>query len=165
MSFNFNADEIFQMGVLIETNGQKFYEAVAKNASDPAAQKLFLDLSRWESQHIELFQKLRQGLPESAKREDLFDPNQEIHLYLKATADSHVFIKNKDIPHLASTCKTPLEALDLAVAFEKDSIVFYTTMKKLVPEHLGKGAIDTLIDEEVSHIFALTQKKKELEIK
>ena len=165
MSFNFNADEIFQMGVLIESNGQKFYEAVAKNTSDSAAQKLFLDLSRWESQHIELFKKLRQGLPESAKREDLFDPNQELHLYLKATADSHVFIKNKDIPHLASMCKTPLEALDLAVAFEKDSIVFYTTMKKLVPEHLGKGAIDTLIDEEVSHIFALTQKKKELEIK
>jgi len=66
MSFNFNADEIFQIGVLIETNGQKFYEAVAKNASDPSAQKLFLDLSRWESQHIELFKKLRQGLPESA---------------------------------------------------------------------------------------------------
>ena len=165
MSFNFNADEIFQMGVLIETNGQKFYEAVAKNASDPPAQKLFLDLSRWESQHIELFKKLKQRLPESAKREDLFDPNQELYLYLKATADSHVFIKNRDMPHLASTCKTPLEALDLAIAFEKYSVVFYTTMKKLVPEHLGKDEIDTLIDEEISHIFALTQKKKELEVK
>jgi rubrerythrin len=165
MSFSFNADEIFQMGVLIETNGQKFYEAVAKSASDPPAQKLFLDLSRWESQHIELFKKLKQKLPESAKREDLFDPNQELSLYLKATADSHVFIKNRDMPHLASTCKTPLEALDLAIAFEKDSVVFYTTMKKLVPEHLGKDEIDTLIDEEISHIFALTQKKKELEIK
>ena len=165
MSFNFNADEIFQMGVLIETNGQKFYEAVAKNASDPPAQKLFLDLSRWESQHIELFKKLKQRLPESAKREDLFDPNQELYLYLKATADSHVFIKNRDMLHLASTCKTPLEALDLAIAFEKDSVVFYTTMKKLVPEHLGKDEIDTLIDEEISHIFALTQKKKELEVK
>ena len=165
MSFYFNADEIFQMGVLIETNGQKFYEAVAKNASDPPAQKLFLDLSRWESQHIELFKKLKQRLPESAKREDLFDPNQELYLYLKATADSHVFIKNRDMPHLASTCKTPLEALDLAIAFEKDSVVFYTTMKKLVPEHLGKDEIDTLIDEEISHIFALTQKKKELEVK
>jgi rubrerythrin len=163
MLFDFNADEIFQIGVLIETNGQKFYEAVAKNTLDPSAQKLFLDLSRWESQHIELFKNLRQRLPDSAKREDLFDPNQELHLYLKATADSHVFIRNKDIPQLASTCKTSLEALDLAVAFEKDSIVFYTTMKKLVPEHLGKNDIDTLIDEEISHIFFLTQKKKELE--
>jgi len=46
MSFNFNADEIFQIGVQIETNGQNFYETVAKNTSDPSAQKLFSDLAR-----------------------------------------------------------------------------------------------------------------------
>ena len=165
MSFNFNADEIFQVGVQIETNGQNFYETVAKNTSDPSAQKLFSDLARWESKHIELFKKLRQGLPDSAKRGDLFDPNQELHLYVKATADSHVFMRNKNIPELASKCKTPIEALDLAVNFEKDSVVFYTTMKKLVPENLGKGEIDALIDEEIGHIFILTQKKKELETK
>ncbi|HMK52278.1 MAG TPA: ferritin family protein [Thermodesulfobacteriota bacterium] len=165
MSFNFNADEIFQMGIEIEANGQKFYETVAKNTSEPSAQKVFFDLARWESEHIELFRKLRQGLPDSAKQEDLFDPNQELHLYLKATADSHVFVRNKDITALATMCKTPIEALDLAVAFEKDSVVFYTTMKKLVPEHLGKNQIDSLIDEEITHIFVLTQEKKELETK
>jgi rubrerythrin len=46
MSFNFNADEIFQIGVRIETNGQNFYEMVAKNTSGPSAQKLFSDLAR-----------------------------------------------------------------------------------------------------------------------
>jgi rubrerythrin len=86
-----------------------------------------------------------------------------LYLFLKATADRHVFIRNKDIQKLASTCKTPIEALDFAITFEKDSVVFYTTMKKLVPEHLGRGKIDTLIDEEISHIFILAQKKKELE--
>jgi len=163
MSFDLNADEVFQIGVQIETNGQRFYETVAKNTSDPSVQKLLLDLSKWESQHIEVFKKLRERLPDSAKRGDLFDPNQELHLYLKAMADSHVFIRNQDIQKLASTCKTPIEALGLAVTFEKDSVIFYTTMKKLVPEHLGKGEMDTLIDEEISHIFILTQKKKELE--
>jgi rubrerythrin len=163
MSFNFNADEIFQMGAQIEANGQTFYEAVAKSTPDPSAKKIFLDLGRWESEHIKLFTKLRQRLPASASQDDLFDPNQELHLYLKAAADSHVFIKNKDIPELAARCKTSIQALDLAVSFEKDSIVFYTTMKKLVPEHLGKSEIDTLIDEEISHILILTRKKKELE--
>jgi len=160
MSFDFNADEIFQIGVQIETNGQKFYEMVSRNSAEPSVQKFFLDLSRWESEHIALFQKLRQRLPDSAKRGDLFDPNQEYHLYVKATADSHVFLKNKDIPELASKCKTPLEALDLALAFEKDSVVFYTTMKKMVPESLGKAEVDALIDEEISHIFILMQEKK-----
>jgi rubrerythrin len=163
MSFNFNADEIFQIGAQIESNGQKFYETIAKNTSNPSVQKIFLDLAQWESKHIELFKKWKEELPDSAKRGDLFDPNQELQLYLKATAESHVFLKNKDIPQLASTCKTPIEALELAVTFEKDSVVFYISMKKLVPEHLGKSKIDSLIDEEISHIFILTQKKKELE--
>ena len=162
MSFDFNADEIFQIGVQIETNGQKFYEMVSRNVLEPSAQKLFSDLARWESEHIKLFKKLRERLPNSAKRGDLFDPNQELHLYVKAAADSHVFVRNKDIPELSSHCKTPIEALDLALAFEKDSVVFYTTMKKLVPESLGKAEIDALIDEEISHIYILMQEKRKL---
>lgn len=163
MSFDFNADEVFQIGVQIEQNGQKFYNIAAKHCSDPSAQKLFLDLARWESKHVDVFERLRKRLPRSGKGGDFFDPNQELHLYLKAAADSHVFLKSKDIPDLVSKCKTPIEALDLAVAFEKDSVVFYTTMKKLVPEQLGRNEIDNLIDEEISHILTLTQKKKELE--
>ena len=163
MAFDFNADEIFQIGVQIEQNGQRFYNMAAKNCSDPSAQKLFLDLASWESKHIDLFEELRQRLPRSGRGGDFFDPNQELSLYVKAAADSHVFLRSKDIPELASNCKTPIEALDLAVTFEKDSVVFYTTMKKLVPEHLGKNEIDTLIDEEISHISILAQKKKELE--
>jgi len=50
------------------------------------------------------------------------------------------------------------------LVLKKDSVVLYAAMKKLVPEHFGKPEIDTLIDEEISHIFILTQKKKESEI-
>jgi hypothetical protein len=35
-------------------------------------------------------------------------------------------------------------------------------MKKLVPEGLGKAEIETLIDEEISHIFILVQEKRKL---
>jgi len=45
-------------------------------------------------------------------------------LHIKATAESHVFIKNKDIAGLASRVKTPGEALELALPFEKDSVAF-----------------------------------------
>jgi rubrerythrin len=79
-------------------------------------------------------------------------------------AESHVFIKNRDVSGLASRCRTSAEALDLAITFEKDSIVFFTTMKGIVPEHLGKDKIDLLINEEIKHISILTQKRQELEI-
>jgi len=164
MSNDFNADEIFQLGIQIETNGKQFYETVAKNTEDPSVKGLFSELSKWESQHQQLFENLRKALPDSAKKETLFDPDGEQSLYLKTMAESHVFVRNRDVAGLASRCKTSAEALDLAIAFEKDSIVFFTTMKGIVPEHLGKDKIDLLINEEIKHISILTQKRQELKI-
>jgi rubrerythrin len=163
MTIDFNADEIFQLGVQIETNGKNFYEKAAKNIHDPSVQKLFSELSKWESAHQDLFEKLRKSLPDAAKRETLFDPEGEQSLYLRTMAESHVFVKNRDVSGLVSRCKSPVDALDLAIAFEKDSIVFFTTMKGIVPEHLGKDKIDLLISEEIRHLFILTQKKREAE--
>jgi len=162
MSIDFNADEIFQLGIQIEANGKEFYETVAKNTADPSVKNLFSELSKWESEHQQLFENLRKALPDSAKRETLFDPDGEQSLYLRTMAESHVFVKIKDVSGLTSQCKTAAEALDLAIAFEKDSIGFFTTMKGIVPEHLGKDKIDPLINEEIKHISILTQKRREL---
>jgi rubrerythrin len=164
MSIDFNADEIFQLGIQIETNGKQFYETVARNTMDLSVKGLFSELTKWESEHQQLFENLRKALPDSAKKETLFDPDGEQSLYLKTMAETHVFVKNRDVAGLASRCKTSAEALDLAIAFEKDSIVFFTTMKGIVPEHLGKDKIDLLINEEIKHISILTQKRKELGI-
>ncbi|MBM4338280.1 MAG: rubrerythrin [Deltaproteobacteria bacterium] len=163
MSIFFNADEIFQMGLRIEVNGKEFYETVAKKSSDGSVKQFFSDLATWESEHIRFFNRLREGLSDSAKRGSTFDPGQELLLYLQSTADSHVFLKNQHIDELASRCQTVVDALDLAMAFEKDSVVFYTMMKKVTPEEFGKKEIDGLIDEELKHIAMLHQKKKEWE--
>jgi rubrerythrin len=162
MSLYLNANEIFQIGIQIETNGKLFYETAASQSQEEPAKKLYRELAFWENQHIDLFEKLRLQLPESAKREDLLDLNSELQIYVKATADSHVFIKNRDIPGLVSRLKTPREVLDLAVTFEKDSVVFYSAMKKVVPESFGKNQIDALINEEIQHIAVLTQQKERL---
>ncbi|MBM4276731.1 MAG: hypothetical protein FJ130_02475 [Deltaproteobacteria bacterium] len=163
MSIFFNADEIFQMGLQIEVNGKEFYEAIAKKSSDGSVQQFFADLAKWESEHIWFFTRLRESLPDSARRGSAFDPGQELLTYLQATANSHVFIKNQNIHELASRCNTVTDALDLAMAFEKDSVVFYTMMRKVTPEEFGKKEIDRLIDEEIGHIAMLHQKKKDWE--
>jgi hypothetical protein len=36
--------------------------------------------------------------------------------------------------------------------------VVYTTMSRMVPEHLGKKELDAIIDEELKHISIITQK-------
>ncbi len=92
----------------------------------------------------------------------MFDPNDEAAMYLQATADSHVFVKNKDMVGLVAGCKGPQDILELAMTFEKDSVVYYTTMKKVVAPNLGQDKVDRLIDEEIKHISMLAQRKAKL---
>jgi rubrerythrin len=159
---NFNAREIFDIGVQIEANGKAFYDAAAKKTAETSVREFFLELAAWEGQHIKLFSELRDALPKAAGNAPVFDPNDEAALYLQATADSHVFVRNKDMVALVAGCKGPADILDLAMTFEKDSVVFYTTMKKVVAPNLGQDKVDRLIDEEIKHISLLSQRKARL---
>lgn len=156
----FNADEVYEIGVEIEKNGREFYQTAAEQAENPEMSEFYNDLADWEEKHIELFEKLRSELPDKAGEETVFDPDNQKHLYLKAAADSHIFRKNLDISTLIKGCKSPKEVLDIAMQFEKDSIVYYNTMITLVPERLGKGKVEWLINEELSHISILHEKLK-----
>jgi rubrerythrin len=156
---NFSAREIFDIGVQIEVNGKAFYEAAAKKMAETATREFFRELAAWEAQHIALFNELRDALPAGAGNVPLFDPNDEAAIYLQATADSHVFVKNKDMLGLVAGCTTPVDIIDVALTFEKDSVVFYTTMKKVVAKNLGRDKVDRLIDEEIKHIGLLVQRR------
>jgi len=162
MSFYFNADELFQVGVQIEANGKAFYEAAAERAVEPDVRKLCRDLAGWESKHIELFEALRRGLPEEARQGSTFDPDSEMAGYIQAAADTHVFVKNKDMAALAASCRTAADILELAIGFEKDSVVFYSAMKGAVEEHEGREKVNAIIDEELRHIGILTLQKSKL---
>ena len=159
---NFNAREIFDIGMQIEVNGKAFYEAAAKKTAETSMKEFFLELAAWENTHIKLFSELRDALPKAAGNVPVFDPNDEAAMYLQATADSHVFVKNKDMVGLVAGCKGPQDILDLAMTFEKDSVVYYTTMKKVVAPNLGQDKVDRLIDEEIKHISMLAQRKAKL---
>jgi rubrerythrin len=162
MSLGFNAREVFDIGVQIEVNGKAFYEAAAKKVADAKNRTFFSELADWEAQHIKLFGELRDKLPASAGATEVFDPEGEAAMYLKATADSHVFVTNRDVVGLVAGCRGPAEILDLAITFEKDSVVYYTSMKQAVSPKLGQEKIDRLINEEIRHIGMLARRKIEL---
>ena len=118
------------------------------------------ELAAWEGQHISLFQKLMDDLPAKAGAADIFDPDGEAETYLRAMGDSHVFLRNSDVAALVAGCATPLDIIDLALTFEKDSVVFYSAMRKVVAQNLGRDKIDLLIDEELKHIGLLSQRRQ-----
>ncbi len=81
---------------------------------------------------------------------------------MKATADSHVFLAGANIDKMVEDCRDAEEALALALRFEKDSVVLYSSMKGLVREDLGRESIDKLINEEIIHVSYITAKLETL---
>jgi len=160
MSIRFNADEIFEMAEQIERNGAKFYRRAAEGAKAPKSRQLLLDLAAMEDDHERIFAAMRADMlkeGQMATVDPAFDPEGLAALYLRAMADGHVFNMRVD-PSERLTGKETMEyILQTAIGLEKDSIVFYLGMKEMVPERLGKGKVDDIIKEEMSHITLLSK--------
>lgn len=162
MSFDFTADEIFAMAEQIERNGAQFYRASAGGVKDPSSRELLMNLAAMEDDHEKTFTSMRRDLSDREKASATFDPDSEAVLYLKALADSRVFME-RQMPNLAETADRPdeeimQEILKFAIGAEKESIVFYLGMKDAVPEKFGKARLDAIIKEEMGHIRMLSNR-------
>ena len=152
MSYDFNADDIFEMAEQMERNGGRFYRTAADSTEDSANKEFLLELAAMEDQHEKTFHAMRAELFSQEKASTVFDPAGEAALYLRALADTRVFFEKKiDVSTMKKILKSAIEA-------EKDSIVFYLGMKEAVPENLGKGRLDHIIKEEMGHIRLLSKK-------
>ncbi len=151
MSYDFNANEIFEMAEQMERNGARFYRDAAEAAADPSNKELLTGLSKMEEAHEKIFESMRAELTAAEKASTVFDPSGEASLYLRALVDSRVFFK-KEIDETSI-----VEILKSAIEAEKDSIVFYLGMKEAVPKKLGRDRIEAIIKEEMGHIRVLSK--------
>jgi rubrerythrin len=154
------ADDAFAMAVRIEENGNAFYAGAAEIAENPEVKKLFEDLALMEASHIKIFRTLRSQLPDTTSGA-VWDPEGLAESYLEASADSHVFTVEAATERL-KTVKTAVEALDMALLFEKDSLAFFLGIKEILPDLHGRDEIDKLIKSEMLHIRMLSGVKRRL---
>jgi rubrerythrin len=155
------ADDVFAMAIRIEENGKAFYAGSAERTASPKLKSLFKDLSEMEDRHITQFKDMRRRLASSFPSESIWDPEGLAESYLQAAADTHVFTVEAAEERL-KTVNTSMEALDVALMFEKDSVAFFIGMKEMLPDPGGKGDIDSLIRAEMDHIRLLSAAKKAL---
>jgi len=146
MSYDFNADEIFEMAEQMERNGAAFYRKAAGAATNDRNREMLLKLAKMEDEHEKTFTAMRSELTSREKESTVFDPQGEAAYYLRALVDTRVFFKKEiDVTSMKEIFKEALTA-------EKDSILFYLGMKEMVPEKLGKTRLDGIIKEEMQHI-------------
>ena len=160
MAMPFNADEAFEVAEQIERNGAKFYRAAAEKFPDIAP--VLLDLARMEDEHEKTFAAMHAALAGGEFDMPVYDPDGEVHMYLRVMADGHVFDLTTDPAQQVADKKTPEDVLKMAMDAERDSIAFYVGLKESIPQKAGKGKVEAIIKEEMGHMAILNEKLKAL---
>lgn len=154
----FAGSEILEIGIQIEKNGRDFYNLLLDKSNNPKAQEVYKYLAGEEEKHIAVFQGI---LSKTEKYEAAGLDADEYFAYMNALASEYVFTQKDKGKEVAGSVKSDKEAIDLGIGFEKDSIIFYEGMKKMVPEYDLK-IINELILQEQNHLRQLTELKKKI---
>lgn len=158
---HFSGKEILEMAVRIEENGLRYYNEARKAATSDKLKDLFALLANEETQHIKVFSDMKTALGGASEQEG-FDPYlEDARLYLRAIADTEVFTNPDKGRQLAEKITSEQEAIRLAIDMEKDSLLFYYELQKMIREK-DRDVLQTLIDQEKDHVRKLNDINKEL---
>lgn len=156
---NFSVNEIIEMAVQIEQSGYAFYNQSLKNENiSQAAIDLLTLLRDQEVKHEKFFLNLR-------NQEDLFDLEMAqdwelISSYIKMITDSRLFSDENSAIKLATTSQSEKEIVNHAISFEKDTLLFFHTIKDHIKQNKAKDIVQEIIQEEITHVFRLTEYKE-----
>lgn len=156
MAYDFNAADAFEMAIQIEKNGAAFYRKAASLQEDEVNIKFLETIARMEDRHQAGFEEMKRTLSDMEKTQTVFDPKEEMALYLKSMSDSHGGEGNPYAAAQLTGDESMAQIITTAISLEKESILFYVGLKDLVPPKLGREKIDDIIDEEKKHISQLS---------
>lgn len=154
----FSGSEIVELGIQIEKNGRDFYNTLIEKSKSSKAQEIFQYLAKEEEKHIQAFQNI---LDKTEKYEPVGLGAEDYFAYMNTLAGEYVFTQKDKGQEIAKRTNSDIEAVKLGIGFEKDSIIFYEGIKKVVPGYNQK-IVDELILQEQSHLRKLSDLKKSL---
>ncbi|MBN1436743.1 MAG: ferritin family protein [Sedimentisphaerales bacterium] len=157
---SYNLSEVFHMAEAVERNGEKFYRQAAGMAKDKSAKDVMLFLADQELQHERIFAQMRQESC-GAGVAQWWDPDGQAAACVKAVADSHVFTLTPDVTGLLAQVQSQKSVLNLALNFEKDTIVFFSALKDIVRDQ-DVDKVQRLIQEELKHVAMLNTELQKL---
>ena len=154
----FTANESVQMAIQTEQDGYIFYTAAAETARSGEVKELLQWLAQAEQEHERTFREMLDLTGKEGPREEY--PGQKA-AYVQALLESRVLPDAETGKAALSAMTEDLQALDFALGFEKDTILFMYEMRDMVPES-QRTTVDRLIAEEKSHVRRLTDLKSQL---
>ena len=147
----FSANEILDMAIKIEKNG----EAVYRNAIDKVSEPELVPLLEWmadeESKHADWFSNLKLNI--MRKRANPFMEELSRELFDDILGDKNFSLKDIDF----SSIDKINDLIAIFIGFEKDSVLFYEVLEPFIEDPDVLENLKKIIEEEKNHIKKLQQ--------
>ncbi len=155
----FSVQEVVEMAISTERSGEAFYQNASERAREKSLEELFRYLAEEEGKHLQTFQ----GFYDTLKKGPETTPYnwEEAKLYLGALVNSRFFTGPDQAINLAKEARTELEALQAAISFEKDTLLFFYEMLEIVKPG-DRELVRKIIEEEKRHVRRLSTRKSKL---
>lgn len=159
MAIFYSAIEVVEMAIKTEESGMIFYQGAAKKTKNSKLKQLFEFLAGEEIKHKQIFTDLYTTIKDNPQSVPY--NWEEMSLYLKAITESRFFVGKSKSINLIKEAKTPKKALDFALGFERDTLLFYTEIISIVSA-ANRRLVEKIVAQEKNHIRQLQLMKESL---
>jgi rubrerythrin len=150
------AAEALRWAMEIEENGEVFYNAVAAKSTDAETKALFEDLAVQERGHYKAFQKMLEEVRPQPDLSGIGAEYEEYQTYLQVALAKGLFAGPDKGLMLSREAQDRETALQAAMGFEKDTLLFFYDLREMVSE-ADRDTITAIINEEKAHLRRLAK--------
>lgn len=154
----FTIDDIKNIAVQIEENGEKTYREVAKETTDPQIAEMFNWMADEEKRHAQWFQNFKTDLPLTPEQIELAAMGKSL---LQDMIKDQTFSLDKQA---LLDSRNLHEMLTQTVTFEQDTVLFYEFIGGLISDEKAFAQLQTIIEEEKGHAEKLEELATSVEL-
>jgi rubrerythrin len=147
----FSANELLDMAIKLEKNG----EAVYRNAISKVVKPELIAMLEWmadeEVKHANFFSKLKHEL--ETNRANPFMEEMSRELFDDLLGDKNFSLKEVDF----SLIENSEDLIAIFIEFERDSVIFYKVLEPFIEDPADRKQLKEIIEEENCHIQNLQE--------
>ena len=147
----FSANEILDLAIKLEQNGEAVYRGAAEKLSNRELVGLLVWMADEETCHANWFAELKLGLEQT-------DTNSFMEKMSREVFNDLLGEKNFSLEDVDFTSVEEIESMiSIFIEFEEDSVRFYQVLELFVDDPADRANIKKIIDEERNHIKRLRE--------
>jgi len=147
----FSIQEILDLAIRLENNGESVYRQAVDEISEPELVSLLQWMADEEVKHARWFAELKQKLKTHSANLFMAEMSREVFAdFLGEKSFSHQDVDFSKIDRVG-------DLVAVFIEFERDTILFYETLKPFIEDTDTLSHLDKIIAEENEHIEELHQ--------